>query len=187
MRSIPACVAFLTVVLLAGCGQDDAAGTPEGAGDTSSPAVTDSPETPPDSTRAAPTSAAAAADVDGILVRALTHEHQTKATYDDVVARLGDVAPFSAVAPAEAQHIAELEAVARARGVDVSGITATASPAASTLAEACQVGVQWEEATVALYDELLPQVAAHPDVEYVFTNLRSASQDRHLPAFERCA
>jgi hypothetical protein len=47
--------------------------------------------------------------------------------------------------------------------------------------------VATEQATVALYDELLPQVAAYPDVEYVFTNLRSASQDNHLPAFERCA
>jgi hypothetical protein len=46
--------------------------------------------------------------------------------------------------------------------------------------------VAWEEATVALYDELLPQVAAYSDVVYVFTNLRSASRDNHLPAFERC-
>jgi hypothetical protein len=30
-------------------------------------------------------------------------------------------------------------------------------------------------------------VAAYPDVEYVFTNLRSASQNNNLPAFERCA
>ena len=36
-------------------------------------------------------------------------------------------------------------------------------------------------------DELLPQVTAWPDVTQVLQNLRAASQDSHLPAFQKCA
>jgi hypothetical protein len=181
VRSSPALALVMTVGLLVACGQDSGTGASESTGDASPPAATGSPSAAPD------TPTGTATDLDEVLLRALTQEHQAKATYDTIVTALGDVPPFSAVAPAQAQHIAELEGVARPHGVDLAGITPTASPTPATLAEACQAGVASEEATVALYSELLPQVAAYPDVEYVFTNLRSASQDNHLPAFERCA
>jgi hypothetical protein len=181
VRSSPVRVLLVAVGLLAACGQDSGTGVSESTGDALPPAATGSSSAVPD------TPTGTATDLDEVLLRALTQEHQAKATYDNIVTALGDVAPFSAVAPAQAQHIAELEEVARPHAVDVAGITPTASPTPATLTEACRTGVATEQATVALYDELLPQVAAYPDVEYVFTNLRSASQDNHLPAFERCA
>ncbi|MGY1704832.1 hypothetical protein ACI79C_09675 [Geodermatophilus sp. SYSU D00697] len=181
VRGVPVRALLVAACLLAACGQDSGTGTAEDAGDASLPAATEPSPTPRD------TPTATAADVEDVLVRALTREHEAKATYDNVVAALGDVAPFSAVAPAQAQHIAELEQVARSRGVDVTGIAVVGAPAPSTLPEACRTGVATEQAVIALYDELLPQVAAQPDVEYVLSNLRSASLDNHLPAFERCA
>ncbi|MCI0536589.1 MAG: hypothetical protein L0Z50_15320, partial [Verrucomicrobiales bacterium] len=41
-----------------------------------------------------------------------------------------------------------------------------------------------EERNVALYDRLLSKVKAYPDLTLVFTNLRRASQENHLPAFK---
>ena len=38
----------------------------------------------------------------------------------------------------------------------------------------------------ALYDELFSKVD-NQDIIAVFTSLRDASQDKHLPAFQRCA
>jgi len=41
-------------------------------------------------------------------------------------------------------------------------------------------------ALAGLYDQLFSMVD-NPDLVRVFTALQSASQDQHLPAFERCA
>jgi len=46
--------------------------------------------------------------------------------------------------------------------------------------------VQGEIDNVAIYDRLL-LATQRPDILEVFQALRSASQDRHLPAFQRCA
>jgi len=55
------------------------------------------------------------------------------------------------------------------------------------LQEACQIGVDAEIANAALYrDELLPAVTAYEDITLVFENLMNASQQKHLPAFEKC-
>jgi len=51
---------------------------------------------------------------------------------------------------------------------------------------ACEAGVQAEIDNAALYDRLLNSTQ-RPDILTVFQALRSASQDRHLPAFQRCA
>ena len=54
------------------------------------------------------------------------------------------------------------------------------------LQEACQAGVAAEIENGALYDRLLA-TTQRPDIVTVFRNLREASQERHLPAFRRCA
>lgn len=59
--------------------------------------------------------------------------------------------------------------------------------APATLQEACQIGVDAEIANAALYrDELLPVVSENEDIMAVFENLMNASQQKHLPAFDRC-
>ena len=56
--------------------------------------------------------------------------------------------------------------------------------APATLLEAAQTGVVAEIANVAMYDEELVTVQKYPSLVQVFTNLRAASLDNHLPAFE---
>lgn len=58
--------------------------------------------------------------------------------------------------------------------------------APDTVQLACQAGVTGELENIALYDELLPGIG-EAEVLEVFTPLRAASLERHLPAFERCS
>ncbi len=121
-----------------------------------------------------------------VLERAVREEHHALATYQNVVAALGEVRPFVNIISSEQQHVAALEQVAAANGVDVAGVTADGDPSPTTVEDACALGVAAEQADGALYDVLLPLVADHPDVVLVMQRLRSASLDNHLPAFERC-
>ena len=101
--------------------------------------------------------------------------------------QLGEIRPFTNIADSEATHVAALEQLSTKYDVDVADIAPTGTPSPATKPAACEVGVAAELADIALYDELLPQVTAYPDVTQVLQNLRAASQDQHLPAFERCA
>jgi hypothetical protein len=59
------------------------------------------------------------------------------------------------------------------------------SPA--TRAAACKAGVEAEILNRDLYDkDLIPAVASYPDIVQVFQALRNASEQNHLPAFQRC-
>jgi hypothetical protein len=159
-----------------------AGGTGDG-GTTASPA----PQPTMSAMPAASVSATAAGtDLSAILTRAINEERSAKATYDNVITALGAVAPFPAISSAEAMHVAELERVASVHGLVLPAGPVEGRPAPATLVEACRMGRAAEQADIALYDELLPQVQTQPDVVQVLTNLRTASQDRHLPAFRRC-
>ncbi|MDP1665241.1 MAG: hypothetical protein Q8L79_08950 [Methylobacter sp.] len=56
----------------------------------------------------------------------------------------------------------------------------------ASLQEACEAGVAAEIANAEIYERLL-QATARQDILTVFRNLHEASQQRHLPAFQRCA
>lgn len=169
-------MALLTALGLAtvACGQTGGTAASGRSSGSSAAATSSAPRSPE-------TTSHPAADLQAILLRALTNEHAAKATYDHILVTLGQVAPFTQAASAEQRRIAELERVARTHKVDVAGVTAAGSSAPATRAQACQLGVATEKATVALYDQLLPQVSAYPDVRLVFHNLRAAAQDNHLP------
>ncbi|MBP6929599.1 MAG: DUF2202 domain-containing protein [Candidatus Moranbacteria bacterium] len=119
---------------------------------------------------------------------ALDDEYKAFASYQAVIARLGSVRPFSMIIRAEEQHISSLKALLDKYGVSIPEnkyLSTVTAPA--TIQVACQVGVDAEIANVALYrDTLLPTVTAYPDITQVFTNLMTASEERHLPAFDRC-
>ena len=170
-------VALLLGGLASGCAQNS---EPTG----SSPAAATPPAATTPSAVVTPT---ASADLTAVLTRAIEEERDAKATYDNVVAAFGQIPPFSQIARAEAQHIAELEAVAAAHQVALPATASPGRPAPPTRAAACAAGVAAEQADVQLYDELIPQVRAFPDVVRVLDGLRAASQDNHLPAFQRCA
>ncbi|MBN1168910.1 DUF2202 domain-containing protein [Candidatus Woesebacteria bacterium] len=127
-------------------------------------------------------------DVQKALNEAIDDEYKALSTYEAVIAEFGAVRPFSMIKGAEEQHIASLKAI-----YDKYGLVAPENNWSSkvivpeSLQEACQTGVDAEIANAALYkDELLPVVSDYEDITGVFTNLMGASQEKHLPAFEKC-
>ena len=120
--------------------------------------------------------------------KAIDDEYKALATYEAVIEKFGSVRPFSMIKGAEEQHIASLKAVFDKYGVDIPANDHTGSVLApNTLQEACQIGVEAEISNAELYrEELLPAVSEYEDIAGVFNNLMNASQEKHLPAFERC-
>jgi hypothetical protein len=183
IRRVTFVSAAVGLLLLAGCSSDGGRAQGRRATSTSAPPATSAPS----AASTTSTVPAGTADLAAILQRAVTEERHAEATYANVVDALGPVKPFTNIVDSERSHVAALVQVAEARGVDVSGATSSGEVSPSTKTAACRLGVDAEIADVALYDELLPQVSGYPDVVRVFTNLRAASQDSHLPAFQRCA
>ncbi|MGD8373914.1 MAG: hypothetical protein PVI21_03595 [Candidatus Woesebacteria bacterium] len=127
-------------------------------------------------------------DVSAAVRSAIDDEYKAYSTYDAVISKLGQVRPFAMIIRAEESHIASLKAILDKYGEQIPTNPYEGNVAAKdTLSENCQIGVDAEIANVALYrDDLLSKVADYPDITAVFTNLMNASQDKHLPAFQRC-
>jgi len=140
---------------------------------------------------------AAAADLSdngkAAVLRALDDEYHAEAVYAATLATFGDVRPFSNIIEAERKHQAALLGLMETYGIPVpaNGYLTGEKPVGTlpgTLAEVCAVGVEAEIENARLYDEdLLPAMAGHADAIRVFINLREASINNHLPAFELCA
>jgi hypothetical protein len=126
-------------------------------------------------------------DLNGYLTAAINDEYRAQDTYENVMTRIGQVRPFVNIKRAEEQHISLLVNLFNTYGLPVPGDTVGGFAAPATLAEACALGVEAEIANVQLYDSLLNGTANYPDVQSVFRQLQSASQDKHLPAFQGCA
>lgn len=121
------------------------------------------------------------------LDTALADERQSLLTYRAVMARFGEVRPFSNIAAAEERHIAALTTIYRRYGASVPGEWPPTPPPPRSLREACHQAVDAEIANASLYETaLLPAVTSYPDITAVMVRLRDASQFRHLPAFQRC-
>jgi hypothetical protein len=121
------------------------------------------------------------------LAEALDDEYKARATYRAVIAAFGPVQPFVNIVASEERHIAALIALYGRYGLDPPAdewegrIEAPAS-----VMTACGAAVRGEEENAAMYQRLLA-VVDKPDVRAVLLRLQSASRDRHLPAFRRCA
>ena len=126
--------------------------------------------------------------VEAAVAEAIQDEYRAFYTYSRVLEDLGDVLPFLRIRDAEWQHVGALANVYEKRdlAVPASNWTLANVPAYGTLAEACAAGVDGEIANVEMYDRLL-LLDLPVDVERVFGNLRLASLEQHLPAFEACA
>jgi rubrerythrin len=121
------------------------------------------------------------------LNMALDDEYKAWSVYDQVIADLGTVRPFTSIQKAEENHIAALVTLFERHGLEVPVNTWPGNvPVFETLDDACEAGVQAEIDNAALYDELFSMVNS-PIIERVFTALQRASQTKHLPTFERCA
>lgn len=121
------------------------------------------------------------------LDEALADEYKARATYEKVIEKFGAIRPFSMIIRAEEQHINSLKRMYEQYGIQAPDAQDVVVPDFSSVSDACSAGVEAEIANAKLYSEkLLPAVAEYEDVTAVFTNLMDASQNNHLPAFERC-
>lgn len=126
------------------------------------------------------------------LFAALADEHNAEAFYAAVLEKFGEVRPFSNIIRAEQHHAELLRQVMDTYGLEARsnpelGSDAMRAAVPETLAEACAMGVEAEIANRDLYGKtLLPAAAGHDDVTAVFIALRDASENKHLPAFQRC-
>jgi len=113
-------------------------------------------------------------------------EYAARATYAAILAKFGaGVQPYANIYQAEVKHIAALQQQCVKYGVPIPPDTYLGNVTApETLLEAAQTGVVAEILNVVMYDEELVTVQKYPSLVQVFTNLRTASLDNHLPAFE---
>jgi hypothetical protein len=119
------------------------------------------------------------------LRETLLDERRAGAFYTSVMDRYGQVRPFSNVVHAEKRHAAVIESLMTRHGVAIPNDAPTNLPAVpGTLAECNRLAAQLERDNIAMYDRVLTDVSA-PDIRAAFENLRAASLNNHLPAFER--
>jgi hypothetical protein len=114
-------------------------------------------------------------------------EYAAAASYQAVLDQFGQVEPYSTILAAELRHVSALT-----RQLEGMGIIVPSNPylgvvaAPEDLRAAAKAWADGEVLNVALYDELLAD-AQSSNLVRVFTNLRRASQESHLPMFELAA
>lgn len=116
-----------------------------------------------------------------------TGEYAALAMYTAVIDQYGEVEPYVSIREAEQKHIDAL-----IRQLTNYGISVPENPylesatAPSDLQAAASAWATGEVENVALYDDLLAQTI-DSNLIRVFTNLRRASHEMHLPMFEAAA
>jgi hypothetical protein len=120
------------------------------------------------------------------LYEALEDEYRAWATYDQVISDFGEVRPFINIRDAEARHIQALCSLLATYEITVPKNTWSGRVTRyKSLREACEAGVTAEIENDQMYTRLL-RSTDKSDILTVFRNLQQASQQRHLPAFQRC-
>ncbi len=119
------------------------------------------------------------------LCLALDDEYHARATYQAVIEVFGPVQPFANIIESEQRHIeALLRQFARLGATPPPDGWTGRSPAPASFEAACHAAVTAEVENAALYDRLFA-MTGDEQVLAVFANLRRASADCHLPAFQR--
>jgi hypothetical protein len=121
------------------------------------------------------------------LYDALDDEYRAWATYEQVIQDFGAVRPFINIRDAEARHIQALVSLFSRYGLQVPvNPWVGKTPRYRSLEEACKAGVEAEIENASLYERVLA-TTQRPDIINVYRALQEASQERHLPAFQRHA
>jgi hypothetical protein len=122
------------------------------------------------------------------LVTTLQEEYLARDVYQAVIAKLGTIRPFTNILKSEEQHVAALTALFTKYQLAVpadtqAARTSTLMAGVATVEDALKLGVTVEKEDIALYDGLVASVD-NQDILQVFGNLKAASANKHLPAFE---
>lgn len=121
---------------------------------------------------------------------ALDDEYKAYTTYQAYINHFGQIRPFSNIINSELRHIEALSDLLIEQNLEVPANPYDESmiDIPTTISKACQIAVEAEIANKDLYfKQLIPEAESFANVKIVFENLANASQDRHLPAFKRCA
>lgn len=136
---------------------------------------------------ASPAAAAVSEAAHRAILTALDDEYHARTTCAEIIRRHGADRPFANIMRADEQHAALLIDLLRRNGLPVpanpnaTGRTPLRDFAASAAA-ACTAGVAAEIENIRLYDEeLLPAVAAEPEVARLLLALRNASANGTRP------
>lgn len=120
------------------------------------------------------------------LTAALDDEYRARATYRAVLRAYGDVRPFVNIVESEERHIQALRRLCERYDVRIPADpwpARTSAPA--SLEAACRAAVEAERENGHLYEKLMEGAGDRADVVETFRRLLTASQENHLPAFER--
>ena len=134
----------------------------------------------------APSAALSTAAVSA-LDTAIDDEYFAEAMYLRVLADFGNVLPFFNVVVAEQRHSASLRGVYERRSLisPPSRWDLGTVPSFASVPAACAAAVDAEIANIAMYDRLLA-LDLPADLRTVLASNRSASLNKHYPAFLRC-
>lgn len=125
-------------------------------------------------------------EIPAVLHEALQDEYKAQATYRKVIEKFGPIRPFINIVEAEGRHAEALLCQYERLGIaPPENEWDDKVDAPSSLSAACKAAVAAELENAAMYDRLLRQVDG-PAIKNVLLNLQDASQNRHLPAFQRC-
>ncbi len=121
------------------------------------------------------------------LLLALNDEYHAEAVYQQVLDDFGaETRPFSNIIVAEQRHQSSLLDLFADYGLAVPGNPWLGEvDGFELIAEACAVGVEAELINATLYDYLY-STTERAEIVTVYEHLQTASNDKHLPAFERC-
>lgn len=125
-------------------------------------------------------------EVDGLFL-ALNDEYMAWATYDQINKDLNNPRPFINIHQAEARHSESLKQLFTNYNLPVpENPWIGKTPKFTSVAEACKAGVDAEIVNKQLYNKLFKSTARE-DILVVYKNLQRASEENHLPAFQRCS
>lgn len=117
----------------------------------------------------------------------LNDEYKAEAIYQKVIAKFGEVKPFSNIILAEQKHSGELIKIYERYNLAVpENDWYDKVPEFETVEDACIAGIDAEIENAKLYDDLILSVD-NEDILFVFKSLRDASINNHLPAFQKCS
>lgn len=121
------------------------------------------------------------------LIEAINDEYKSRAAYNAVISKFGEIRPFINIVAAEGRHVEALLPLFTKYNIaiPIDAWNSRIEPP-DTILEACQLGVKDEIENAEMYDRLLDSTIDYPDVQEVLRRLQRASKDNHLPAFQRC-